>query len=1314
MSGREENNVEGNEKKAESSSLMARIIRFSLEQKIIVFLLLAIIVGWGVMVAPFDWGFLRNLNRDPVPVDAIPDIGENQQIVFTEWPGRSPQDVENQVSYPLTTHLMGISGVRTIRSHSMFGFSSIYVIFEEKVEFYWSRSRLLEALSSLPSGLLPPGVRPNLGPDATALGQVFWYTLEGLDAEGNPAGGWDLQELRSIQDWYVRQALMSVEGVAEVASIGGHTKEYQVDVDPDAMRAYGVTLDQVVRSVQRSNRDVGARTIEINNVEYVVRGVGFIRSISDIEDSVIRLENDVPIHVKDVARVVMGPSMRRGALDKEGVEAVGGVVTARFGANPLEVIRNVKQKIREISPGLPSKTLSDGTESRVAIVPFYDRSGLIMETLNTLRIALTDQVMVTIIVVLIMLMHLRSSILVSGLLPVAVLMTFMAMKFFGVDANVVALSGIAIAIGTIVDMGIVVTENIVEGLERAPPEENRLEVVYRSTLEVGGAVLTAITTTVVSFLPVFTMEAAEGKLFRPLAFTKAFALVASLVVALTLIPPFAHLLMGKRSRTTLIRIVFRVGLILAGIGAIVLFPAWWVGGLILMMGVWSLVKEKIPENVRTWIVRAANGFAVVIVVMLLAQHWMPLGPEKGILRNVSMVVVLIGSLLLFFQIYLKTYPAVLKWCLDHKVAFLSIPVFLVVFGATIWLGFDRVFGWLPDSVRKADSTDRLAKMFPGLGKEFMPPLDEGSFLLMPTTMPHASIGEVMEIMRMQDMAISAIPEVELAVGKLGRAESPLDPAPVSMIETIINYKSEYILDDSGRVMTFRHDPSAVDYYRDAEGNKALAPDGEPYKVRGRFARDDNGRPIPARRGRPFRNWRPPLSAELNPGRNEWPGIRNSRDIWDTIADAAAVPGATRASYLQPISARIVMLQTGMRASMGLKIQGPDLETIEEVGIRIEQLLKSDDLEDYIDPNSINAERIVGKPYLEINIDRRKIARYGIKLDDVQEVIETAVGGTAVTTTVEGRERYPVRVRYMRELRDDIEGIGKILVAAPGGIQIPLGQIAAIEFVRGPQVIKSEDTFLTGYVTFDRNPDVTEVQAVQRAEEYLEMKRRSGELHIPEGVTYVFTGTYEQQVRAENRLKIVLPLSLSLIFLILYLQFRKAWAAGLVFSGILVAWSGGFIMLWLYNQEWFLDFTLFGANMRDMFNVGTVNLSVAVWVGFLALFGIATDDGVVIGTYLRDSFTRANLQSVDDIRATVLEAGLRRARPCLMTTATTILALLPVLASTGRGSDIMVPMAIPSFGGMLIQTLTMLVVPVLYSVVEESHFRFKLGRFTQRS
>ncbi len=1305
----------------ERLSWLDQIIRFCLERKLIVFLLVIAIITWGALVAPFDWD-LEGLPRDPVPVDAIPDIGENQQIVFTDWMGRSPQDVEDQVTYPLTVALLGIPGVKTVRSYSFFGFSSIYVLFDEDVEFYWSRSRVLEKLASLPPGTLPNDVRPTLGPDATALGQVFWYTLEGRDLDGRPTGGWAPDELRSIQDWYVRTGLLAARGVSEVGSIGGFVREYQIDVDPDAMRAYGVTLDQIFSATRMSNLDVGARTVEINRVEYVIRGLGFIESVEDIEETVVTVNENVPIRIQDVAQVTRGPALRRGVLDKNGVEAVGGVVVVRFGANPLAAIQNVKEKIGEIAPGLPARVLMDPnttdtqelatfaaghrlepepndlneheawvgalratspsewpsgvTLTQVTIVPFYDRTGLIQETLGTLNEALLLEILITALVVIVMVLHLRSSLLISVLLPLAVLMCFIAMRVFNVSANIVALSGIAIAIGTMVDMGVIVSENILRHLEEADPGEPRRSVIERATREVGSAVLTAVATTVISFLPVFTMTGAEGKLFRPLAFTKTFALVASIVVALTIIPPAAHLLFTRRVRSGILKQLAGFGLA-AGAVFLAVTATIWGGVLLLLVALNLLVRDRLPLRLGKLIPWGITGLSLAILLVLLTREWLPLGPERGQLLNIAFVGGLLGGLLALFLFFQRSYTRVLGFCLRHKLLFLSLPSMLLIAGACAWLGFHRVFAFVPrvatvvgidpGTIRESAVWRGGHSAFPGLGKEFMPALDEGSFLYMPSTMAHASLGEALEVMQLQDRALAAIPEIESAVGKLGRVDSPLDPAPISMIETVIRYHSEYVTAADGKRVRFRFDEEEDE-----------------------FVRDDSGLLIPDDDGRPFRQWRP--------------HIRSADDIWDEILRAAAVPGTSSAPRLQPIAARLVMLQSGMRAPMGVKIKGPDLDTIARVAVDIEQILQE---VPGVEPASVLADRLVGKPYLEIDLDRSALARYGLHIQDAQRVIEVAIGGRQITSTIEGRERYPVRVRYLRERRDSIESLGEILVPTPQGAQIPLGQLAEIRYVRGPQAIKSEDTFLVGYVVFDKQPGTAEVDVVEAAQRFLEARIASGKLKIPAGVSFAFSGSYENQIRSQKTLAVVLPLALFLIFIILYLQFSAVWITMLVFSGIAVAWSGGFLMIWLYGQEAFLDFTVFGEHARSLFQVHPVNLSVAVWVGFLALFGIATDDGVLMATYLKQSFKDARLESRDQVRLLVIQGAQRRIRPALMTTATTLMALLPVLASTGRGSDIMVPMAIPSFGGMFIAILTMLVVPVLFCWVQE----LKLGKQT---
>jgi Cu(I)/Ag(I) efflux system membrane protein CusA/SilA len=1292
--------------------MLNKVIRYFLENKLVTVLLLIIVIGWGISTSPFNWetGFLP---KDPVPVDAIPDIGENQQIVFTEWMGRSPQDIEDQISYPLTTYLLGIPGVKSVRSSSIFGFSSIFVIFSEDVEFYWSRSRILEKLSSLPSGLLPEGVQPALGPDATALGQVYWYTIEGRDKNGNPTGGWDLHEIRTVQDFYVKYGLNATEGVSEVASIGGFVQEYQIDVNPDALKAFNIPLSNVMQAVQKSNRDVGAKTIEINQAEYLVRGLGYIKKVEDIEKAVVAVQENVPIRIQDIGVVSLGPATRRGALDKDGAEVVGGVVVARYGANPLQVINNVKDKIKEISPGLPKKMLPNGIESQLTIVPFYDRSGLIQETLGTLEEAISLQILIVILVVIVMVLNLRASFLISSLLPIAVLMVFIAMRYFHVDANIVALSGIAIAIGTMVDLGIILSENIIKHIDESPPEQKLITTIYNGASEVSSAILTAVSTTIVSFIPVFTMQAAEGKLFGPLAFTKTFALIAALIVSLFFMPTLAHWFFGAKIKSERIRKWLNIALIPVGIAALIAGQTW--GGLILLaFGVVGVVKafsekrigiginksetdnsttstgltaQQRVQSFALWVLRHAEVIIVLIgVIWLLAKYWLPLGPAKSLVMNVLFVALLVTIILGFFLILEYFYKPILRWCLNHKVTFLLIPSFLILFGAVTWMGFNNIFGFVAKgfdglgwNVRTTKVWSGLTHTFPAIGKEFMPSLNEGSFLLMPTAMPHSGFEYNRKVLGQLDMLLTNIPEVELTVGKLGRVESALDPAPISMYENVINYRPEYMLNEKGHRVRFKVDKN--DRFILNNGDTLTNTEA----LHNGVSRQEL---IPDPKGEYYRNWRPE--------------IKSPDDIWDEIIKVAKIPGVTSAPKLQPIETRLVMLQTGMRAPMGIKVYGPDLPTIEAFGMQLEEVLKE---VPSVKAEAVFADRIVGKPYLQLNINRDEISRYGLNVEDVQQVIETAIGGMKITSTVEGRERFPVRVRYPRELRDDPEALGKILIPTPTGAQIPISQIVDFEYVKGPQAIKSEETFLVGYVLFDKREGFSEVTVVNDAQKTIQARIESGDLSVPAGVSYIFSGNYENQVRAEKRLSIIVPIVLILIFLILYFQFKSVTTSLMVYTGIAMAFSGGFMMIWLYGQGWFVDFSIFGTNIRELFQMHTINLSVAVWVGFIALFGIATDDGVLMATYLDQSFARNKTDNLKGIRAAVVEAGYRRIRPAAMTSATTIIALLPILTSTGRGADIMIPMAIPAFGGMIFAAITYFIVPVLYSMREEG----KIGK-----
>ncbi len=1264
--------------------MLNKIIKYFLENKLITVLVLFSFIGWGIATSPFNWN-IRFLPKDPVPVDAIPDLGENQQIIFTKWPGRSPQDIEDQITYPLTTSLLGIPNVKSIRSTSMFGFSSIYIIFEENVDFYWSRSRVLEKLNSLPNNLLPNDVKPTLGPDATALGQVYWYTIEGRDPDGNVTGGWDLDELRSVQDYYVKYALNSVSGVSEVASVGGYVKEYQVDVNPDALKSYHIGIDQVMMAVKNSNLDIGAKTIEINKAEYFIRGLGYIKNVQDLENTVVSVTNNKPILIKDVANVSLGPAVRRGVLDKGGAEVVGGVVVARYGSNPLEVINNVKAKIKEFSSGLPKKVLADGTTSRLTIVPFYDRTQLIKETIGTLETALSHEILISIIVVLVLMMNLRASIIISSLLPVGVLMTFIIMRYTGVDANVVALSGIAIAIGVMVDIGIVFVENIIRHLEM-PENKNAkgkelMQVIYGATKEVASAVTTALATTVVSFIPVFAMVGAEGKLFRPLAFTKTFALLGAFVLGIVVLPAFAHFVFGINYDKKRVRRIWGIILIIGGF-LLAVFMHMWLPLALCVLGLNELFEHKLPLKFNKYSNYINIGITLLVATFFLAEEWLPLGPQNSLIVNYIFILVLMGLILGTLLAIVYFYEPVLKWCLNNKGKFMLIPMVTLFFGVFVWIGFDSTFGFVDKgfekigwNIKETKAWSAISKTFPGIGSEFMPTLNEGSFLLMPTSMPHVGLEESKNTVQKLDMLVANIPEVESSVGKMGRVESAIDPAPISMYENIINYKSEYIVSEDGNPKRFRIDNNnnfMLSNGKSLSNDEAL--------MQGVTEKDL----IPDDDGEFFRNWRSQ--------------IKSSDDIWNEIVKVTNLPGVTSAPKLQPIETRLVMLQTGMRAPMGIKVYGPDLETIQDFGFKLESILKK---VPSVKKEAVFADRIVGKPYLQLNINRSAIARYGLSVEKTQQIIETAVGGMNVTTTVEGRERYPVRVRYPRELRDDPEKIKSILVPTPTGAQVPLGDLIDVEFVRGPQMIKSEETFLVGYVLFDKKENFAEVDVVNDAQKLIQDQIDNGNLVVPKGVSYKFLGSYENQIRAVKKLSIVIPISLIVIFLLLYFQFKTIIASSIHFSGVFVAFAGGFIMLWLYSQDWFLNFAVAGVNMRHLFQIHPINLSVAVWVGFIALFGIATDDGVIMGAYIHQVFKERQPKTVAGVREAVLVAGKKRVRPAMMTAAVAIIALLPVLTSTGKGADIMIPMAIPTFGGMIIQLMTMFVVPVLQAFWRES-------------
>jgi Cu(I)/Ag(I) efflux system membrane protein CusA/SilA len=1049
------------------------IINFCLGNRFIVISAVILLTAAGI------WALYRT------PVDAIPDIGELQVLVIADWPGRSPRDVEDQVTYPLTTSLMGIPRVKAIRGTSAFGFGLVNIIFEDGTPFYWARTRVLERLS-LAQKELPPGVTAEMGPDATALGQILWYTIEQMyycpshprvvspepgtcpeDGARLVLAGADLGELRSLQDWYVRYQLNAVDGVSEVASVGGYVQQYQINVDPAKLYSYRISILELIGAVRQSNIDVGAKVFEEGGMEFIIRGLGFINGIEDIENIVLDAAGDVPVMVKDIATVELGPDFRRNALDKEGTEAVGGVVVMRYGENPLEVIKRVKSRITEIEAGLPSG---------IRINLFYDRTEIITRAARTLKVALLQEILVATAVLLFFLWHLRSTGIIALILPLGVAGAFLFMKLIGMTSNIMSLGGIAIAIGVMVDAGIVMTENIYRHLStavrggRAPGPVERIKITAGAAVEVGPPIFFAILIIIVAFIPVFALTGQAGKLFRPLAITKTFVMTVSAILSITLLPVLCSIFLRGKLKT-------------------------------------------LGENpVSRWLV--------------------------------------------------KTYRLTAGWAVRWRAIVIALAVLAVISGVIISI------------------------YIPG---EFMPPLNEGDLLFMPVLLPGASLTQVKEVMRTQDIIISGLPEVETVVGKLGRAETATDPAPVAMIETIIKLKDR-------------------------------------------------------------KEWRPGMTREK---------------LIEEIKEKTRMPGVSPI-MTQPIRNRIDMLATGIQTPVGIKVFGNDLRAIEETAVRIEELLG-----DVPGARGPYAERQGNKPYLEIEIDRVRAARYGVRVGDIQKVISSAIGGMNITHVISGRERYPVAVRYPRELRDSEETIGDILVPASRGRQIPLSQLTTIRRTPGPAMIATENAlpYARVFVSVDTDK-VGLMEFVSTVEKMLEEEIKP---ILPEGVYYQIAGQFEYKREADRRLLVLVPLCLFVIYMLLYIKFKSFSSALILASALPFSFVGAVILQYILQ----------------------IKFSTAVWVGYIALFGVAVEDGIIILDYMRDR-TREGIQITDK----ALDAASLRVRPIIMTTATTVLALLPIMFATGAGSELMKPIAVPTVGGMITCTLSNLfIIPVLFTWIE---------------
>jgi len=1030
--------------------MIEKIIEYSARNRIIILMVFGLIIAWGL------WAVYKT------PVDAIPDLSDNQVIVFTDYPGRSPQVVEDQVTYPLAVNLQGLPMVKAVRASSAFGFSMIYVIFDDKADIYWARTRVLERLNYAAS-LLPPGVVPTLGPDGTGVGHVFWYTIQGK--------GYDLEQLRTLQDWFVRYQLNTVPGVAEVASIGGFVREYQIDLDPNKLFAYNIKVSKIMDAVKASNKDVGGRLMEQSDAEYLIRGRGYVKSPADLENIVVGADmRGTPIYLKNLGTVQMGGAIRRGLLEMNGEgEAVGGIVVMRYGENANDVIKRVKEKITELEKGLPPG---------VKIMVSYDRSDLIARAIDTLKHSLLEESVVVSLVILIFLLHFQSALVIVLTLPISVLISFITMKMMGVTSNIMSLGGIAIAIGVLVDAGVIMVENCYRHLSEMPPEERaarRLEVVISSAKQVGRAIFFSLAIIVLSFVPVFMLEGQEGKLFHPLAFTKTFSMTGSAFIAITLVPVLMYYLM----------------------------------------------RGKMPPE-------SANPIS---------------------------------------SFFVRIYSPIIHWVLKWKKTTIALNILALAIAVP---------------------------MFMSLGSEFMPPLDEGSILYMPVTLPNISITEAKRLIQVQDTIIKSVPEVEHVLGKVGRAETSTDPAPVSMFETIILLK-------------------------------------------------------------PKDQWRPGITkadivSELD-GKLQQIGVRNG--------------------WTQPIINRINMLSTGVRTDLGVKIFGSDLNVLKDLAVQAEALLKP-----IPGAADVVAERVTGGNYIDIDVDREAAARYGVTVGDVQDVIETALGGEMISTTVEGRDRFPIRIRYMRDYRDNIPAIRRMLVSGMEGAQIPLSLVTTLKVSTGAPEINSEGGLLRSLVFLnvrgrDMGSFVTEAKTV------LEKN-----LKLPPGYYVTWSGQWENQVRAKARLQVLIPLGMVIIFILLFFTFHSALEASMVMLSVPFALVGGVYLVAALGY----------------------NLSVAVWVGFIALYGIAVETGVVMVIYLHEALDKKLLKgevTEQDIYDATYEGAVLRLRPKLMTVAVALLGLVPIMWSSGTGADVMKPIAAPMIGGMISSAVHVLIMtPVIFVLMKK--------------
>lgn len=1231
--------------------MIPRFTRFILTHKWIAYSLGLAILILGALSNPFQPWTSSLLPSAGIQLSAIPDLGENQQIISTAWPGHSAEEVETYLSAPLSAALMGSSGVTNIRSSSMEGLSLIYLHFEEEVSTQDARQEITQQLFSLHANTLPPDVSPSLGPVSTPLGLIYAYTLEGVDKHGKPAAGWDLHDIRNYQDQYLKPELESISGVAEVAGVGGYQGEYQVILDPRKAHLYQVSISDILQSLNTAGEEVSLGEIAGNGIRYSLYFNGNFTEASELAKLPLLSKHGLSLELGQVATVQLGPARRRGALDHAGREVVGGMIYMQEGEQAMSVISAIEDKINQLTSSLPQQRLANGESVYLTILPYYDVSTLILEVLGTLSHTLLLEVIISFLVILLALRSMKLSLTVSLLLPVSILSCFVLMNAQGMEAHLLSLAGIALAIGSVVDMGIILGEQSLR-LIREGKFTDHEEAIISATGITGPALLTSVGTTIISFLPILLLQQAEGKMFGPLAITKTYILLGSLLCTFILLPVALSLLWKPKSSWEKLSKFLSQKNLLIGMGILGL-TIHWHAVFLLLAGILSTktfsysLRNK-PREVSLQLVGLCLFF-----FLQLANIWHPWGLEIGEHWNFLLLSTLVLSYLAFLYLLYHHYEQLLARLIQHSQVILQVFVGIFLLALVSWIGLKPLQGIFPQLAGNP-FYQQIASYFPGLSKGYLPHLNEGAFLYMPSSATHVAFSENVESLRILDRQLAAIPEVKQVVGKLGRANSALDPAPISMFETYIGLQPEYVSDAEGRPIKIK-----------------LNAGGTPIK-------DEHGHYLPTSRGGDYyRLWRP--------------HIRSEADIWEEIQQLSRT-GISKAPKLYPIESRQLMQLTGVNTPLALLVKGDHVDSLEKAALILEKFLR--DIPE-IEQESIYRQSFQGLPSLSIEPDYRSLRTHGLSLASFQKILSTYLSGTITGTSRQNRATYPIRVQIGRAYREDPIQLKNLPLTLPSGKMVCLGELAAISYRPGPAVIKGENSFMATYLTFGQEPGTSVVGCAERVERRLATHMKEGSLALPHGARVELIGTYRQQQAAADRLSIVIPLCLLLIILILYLQFRSFTEIGMLGMGIMLSCCGG-ILFMAFWQLPLVHIPLFqGASLAEALQVPKIELGVASWVGFIALIGISVDDGVILLTYLKREIQAVRDTNKYALRQAVITAGKLRVKPCLMTTATTVLALLPILTSNGKGAEVMKPIALPLIGGMLLEVCTLFLIPILY-------------------